>query len=90
MQFLNDGRIEVDTKSVERTLRPVALQKERTVRRQQRRELAAIASLVETCKLNGVDPQRYLAELLTRLVNGWPQARIGDLMPWCSAETRSA
>ena len=46
------------------------------------------ASLIETCKLNGVDPQRYLTELLTRLVNGWPQARIDALMPWnCLAET---
>ncbi len=38
---------------------------------------------VETCKLNGVDPQRYLADLLTRLVNGWPNNRIDELMPWC-------
>ena len=37
----------------------------------------AIASLVETCKLNGVNPQTYFTDLLTRLVNGWPQARIG-------------
>ena len=49
---------------------------------------AAVASLIETCKLNGVDPQRYLTELLTRLVNGWPQARLDALMPWnCLAET---
>ena len=49
---------------------------------------AAVASLIETCKLNGVDPQRYLTELLTRLVNGWPQAQIDALMPWnCLAET---
>ena len=34
-----------------------------------------------SCKLNGVDPQRYLTELLTRLVNEWPQARIDALMP---------
>jgi hypothetical protein len=44
---------------------------------------AAIASLIETCKLNGVDPQRYLTDLLTRLVEGWPQSRIDELMPWC-------
>jgi transposase len=44
-----------------------------------------VASLVETCKLNAVDPQRYLAELLHRLVSGWPQARIDELMPWCWA-----
>ena len=43
---------------------------------------AAVASLVETCKLNGVDPQRYFSDVLTRLVNGWPQTRIDELMPW--------
>jgi transposase len=43
---------------------------------------AAIASLIETCKLNAVNPQTYLTDLLTRLVNGWPQARIDELMPW--------
>ncbi len=51
---------------------------------------AAIASLVETCKLNGVDPQRYFAELLTHLVNGWPQRRIDELMPWCWADPQSS
>jgi hypothetical protein len=42
---------------------------------------AVVASLVETCKLNAVDPQRYLAETLTRLVNGWKNSRIDELMP---------
>jgi len=32
--------------------------------------------------LNGVDPQAYLTDLLTRLVNGWLQARIDELIPW--------
>ena len=50
---------------------------------------AHVASLVETCKLNGVEPQAYFTELLTRLVNGWPQARIDDLMPWQWAAQRS-
>ena len=34
---------------------------------------ADLASLIETCKLNGVNPQVYFTDLLTRLVNGWPQ-----------------
>ena len=42
-----------------------------------------MASLIETCKLNSVNPQTYITELLTRLVNGWPQERIDQLMPWC-------
>ena len=37
---------------------------------------------IHRIKLNGVDPQTYLADLLTRLVNGWPQSRIDELMPW--------
>jgi len=49
----------------------------------------AIASLVETCKLNGVEPHAYFTDLLTRLVNGWPQARIDELMPWNWAAQRS-
>ena len=43
---------------------------------------ACLASLIETCKLNQVNPQTYFADLLTRLVNGWPQKRIDELMPW--------
>ncbi len=43
---------------------------------------ATVASLVEMCKMNDVDTQRYFADLLTRLVNGWPQSRIDELMPW--------
>jgi len=43
---------------------------------------AAVASLIEPCKLNGVNPQSYLTDLLTQRVNGWPQTRIDELMPW--------
>jgi branched-chain amino acid transport system substrate-binding protein len=41
-----------------------------------------LASLIETCKLNGVNLQAYFTDLLTRLVNSWPQKRIDELMPW--------
>ena len=34
---------------------------------------ACLASLIETCKLNGVDPQAYLADVLTKLVNLCPR-----------------
>jgi transposase len=43
---------------------------------------ARLASLVDTCKLNRINPQIYFTDLLTRLVNGWPQSRIDELMPW--------
>ena len=44
-----------------------------------------IASLIETCKLNAVDPQAYLAGTLSRLVNRHPASRIDQLMPWAYA-----
>ena len=48
---------------------------------------AAIASLVETCKLHGVDPQAYFADVITRIVNGHPQIRLDDLLPWAYPTT---
>ena len=50
---------------------------------------ACIASLIETCKLTGVDPQAYLTDVLTKLVNLWPASRLDELMPWAWAADRS-
>ena len=50
---------------------------------------ACIASLIETCKLNGVDPQAYFADVLTSLVNLWPASRLDELMPWAWAPGRA-
>ena len=88
-RFLDDGCIELDTNTVERAMRPVALSRKNALfagSDEGGENWAAIASLIETCKLNAVDPQRYLADLLTRLVNGWRQSRIDELMPWCWAK----
>ena len=46
---------------------------------------AIVASLIETCKLNGVDPQPWLATTLTAIVSGHKQSQIDDLLPWTSA-----
>jgi transposase len=40
------------------------------------------AEAIHPIKLNGVDPQRYFTDVLTRLANGWPNSRIDELMPW--------
>jgi transposase len=84
-RFLEDGRIELDTNTVERAMRPVALSRKNSLfagSDEGGENWACLASLIETCKLNGVNPQVYFTELLTRLVNGWPQERIDELMPW--------
>ena len=84
-RFLEDGRIELDNNSVERAMRPVALSRKNSLfagSDEGAENWACLASLIETCKLNGVNPQIYFTDLLTRLVNGWPQKRIDELMPW--------
>lgn len=43
---------------------------------------ATIASLIETCKLNAVDPLAYITGTLTAIVNGHKQSRIDELLPW--------
>ena len=85
VRFLDDGRIELDTNTVERAIRPICLSRKNALFASGDdggARWAAVASLVETCKLNGVDPQRYFTDVLTRLVNGWPNSRIDELMPW--------
>jgi transposase len=84
-RFLDDGRIELDNNSVERAMRPVCLSRKNSLfagSDEGGENWACLASLVETCKLNHVNTQVYFIALLTRLVNGWPQNRIDELMPW--------
>ena len=51
--------------------------------------LERIASLIETCKLNGVGPYAYLADVISKIVNGHPNSRIDELLPWAYPAARS-
>jgi transposase len=91
-RFLDDGRIELDTNIVERSIRPIVLNRKNALfagHDQGAGNWACIASLVESCKLNGVDPQAYLTDVLIKLVNLWPAGRLDELMPWAWAAERS-
>ena len=46
-----------------------------------------VASLIETFKLNAVDPLAWMTDVLTKLVDPWPASRIDELMPWAHAKT---
>lgn len=84
-RFLGDGRIEIDSNTVERSTRPIALNRENALFAGSdggAEHWAFIASLIETCKLNGGEPLRYLTDVLTRIVDGHPNSRIDDLLPW--------
>jgi transposase len=87
-RYLDDGRIEIDSNTVERSIRPIALNRKNALFAGSDgggENWAVIASLIETCKLNGVDPYTYLADVLAKIVNAYPNSAIDDLLPWVYA-----
>jgi len=84
-RFVDDGRIEIDSNTVERSIRGLTLTRKNALFAGHDRGAggwAMIASLLETCKLNRVDPLAWTTDVLTKLVNRWPASRIDELMPW--------
>ena len=84
-RYLDDGRIEIDSNTVERSIRGLALNRKNALfagHDKGGENWAMIASLIETCKLNAVDPLAWTTDVLTKLVNRWPASRIDELMPW--------
>ena len=84
-RFVDDGRIEIDSNVVERSIRPIALNRKNALFAGSDaggEHWAIVASLMETCKLCGIEPQAYLADVITRIVNGHPNSQIDDLLPW--------
>ena len=84
-RFLDDGRIELNSNPVERSIRPIALNRKNALfagSDEGAENWAVLATLIECCKLHGVNPHTYLTDVLTRLVNGQLASRLGDLTPW--------
>ena len=84
-RFLDDGCTEIDSNTVERSIRPIALNRKNALfagSDEGAENWAMLASLIETCKLHGVNPEAYLTDVLTKLVNNWPNSRLAELTPW--------
>lgn len=92
--FLEDGRIEVDSNVVERSMKSVALTRKNSLfvgSAGGGKTFAVIASLVNTCKLNGVDPEVWLADVLERIISGKVKANdMESLLPWTWKAEREA
>ena len=84
-RFLDDGRIDLDTNPVERAIRPVALGRKNALFAGSdggADRWAIVASLIETAKLNGVEPFAWLRDALARMVAGHPSRQLDELLPW--------
>ena len=92
-RFLDDGRLCMTNNAAERELRAIAVGRRNWTfagSDEGGRRAAALYTLIATAKLNDVDPQAWLADVLARLLD-YPAKRIGDLLPWnWHAERRAA
>ena len=85
VRFLDDGRIDLDSNTVERSIRPLALNRKNALfagSDEGGDNWAVIATLIECCKLGAINPHAWLTDTLTSLANGHPIQSVGDLMPW--------
>lgn len=84
-RFLEDGRIDLDTNTVERVIRPVTLGRKNHLFAGSEggaARWATISTVITTAKLNDVEPQAWLTGVLQRMTDGHPISRIDELLPW--------
>jgi transposase len=84
-RFLDDGHLEIDNNIAERALRRVAVGRRNWLFAGSKtggERSAAIYTVIQTCKANGVDPQAYVADVIGKIAADWPATRWDELMPW--------
>jgi transposase len=83
-RFVGDGRLEISNNAAERAIRPIALGRKNYLfagSDEGGRRAAIMYTIIETAKMNGLDPEAYLADVIARIADH-PINRIGELLPW--------
>lgn len=84
-RFLDHGRLEIDNNIAERAMRPIAVGRKNWLFAGSEaggERAAAIYTVIETAKMNGLEPQAYIADVIAKVAAAWPAARWDELMPW--------
>lgn len=79
----------MDSNPVENLIRPLTLNRKNALfagHDEGGRSWARLASLIGTCKINGVEPYAYMKATLEAIAARHPQSRIDELLPWHFAE----
>jgi transposase len=85
VRYVEDGRLSIDNNLAERLLKDIAVTRKNYLfvgSDAGGQRAAIIYTLAETAKLNGLDPEAYIAAVLDRLAGGHPISRIDELLPW--------
>ena len=88
-RFLTDARLEIDNNIAENAMRGIALGRKNYLFAGSDvggERAAAIYTIVQTTKLNGVNPEAFLRDILAKIADGHPITRIAELVPWHNAE----
>jgi len=83
-RYSQDGSIEIDNNAAERAMKGPVLGRKNWLfagSHEGGERAAAMYSLLQTAKLNGINPEAYLRQVLTRIPD-LPINRIGELLPW--------
>jgi transposase len=84
-QFLNNGSLEIDNNIAERSLRSISIGRKNWLFAGSKiggERAAAIYTVIETCKMNNVESQAYIADVIAKIAGDWPASRWDELMPW--------
>ncbi len=96
VRCFDDGRLALDNNPAERALRCVAIGRKNYLFAGSDaggRRAAATYTLIESAKLNGLNPQHYLADVLARIADHRVRRRVAELLPWnwqAAGATRAA
>jgi hypothetical protein len=92
-RHVEDGRLSIDNNLAERQLRGIAVTRKNYLfvgSDAGGQRAAVIYTIAETAKLNGLDPEAYIAAILDRLARGHPIGRLDELLPWNFEAQRQA
>ena len=84
-QYLADGRLNIDNNVAERLLRGIAVTRKNFLFLGSDRggdRAAVLYTIIETARLNDLNPEAYLADVIDRLAKGHLASQLDELLPW--------
>jgi hypothetical protein len=89
-RYAGDGRIAIDNNPAERSLRGIAVTRKNFLflgSNAGGERAAVLYTVLETAKLNGIDPEAYLADVIDRIAKGHPINQLSELLPWSGSRS---